>query len=195
MDSDDEVIREVDVYFNEKFDVYLTQFPLRPVYSDPIHVKGAKFKPNNEILELTVPYPAEITKVLEKQGVTDTLQKYNSTEVLHSNNLAAAFIADNTMYIHPIRKVLQLHPNTKGNKNLNIELVEGLESDEDDDDYDSGRKQENIQQVQLKRKESERAQSARLQSYSYLIQNQEAEAWQPLKVHPIGKKPNIYDIL
>jgi hypothetical protein len=195
-DEDDEVIREIDVYVtNEGFPLYLAQFPLKPVYADPLNVKSAKYKQHHHHIELHVPYSNQITSSFESSNMqSDNFQKYVSHVVSSQNTLASGFIAEDTLYLSPISQTLQFRPSLKQSNGMT--KLEAMEITQDIDAYEeeeaaaagtSSANAENVQQVQLKRKESERAQSARLQSYSYLKQQLEAEPWRGMKVFPIGK--------
>ena len=198
--GEDEVIRELDVFVtNDQLRLYLAQFPLKPVYSDPVQVKSTKYKPNHHILELTVPYANNVQQNFDSNMENDTTQRYVSQEIVQNNCLATAFISQDVMYISPIDKVLQFRPSLKQSNGLTkleaMEMtqdIDGYDDEEDDAPLSRGKASssgaaENVQQVQLKRKESERAQSARLQSYSYLKQQEENEPWLAMKTHPIGK--------
>lgn len=189
-DDDDEVIREVDVYVTNNLDLFVTQFPLKPVYADPIEVKTAKFKPNHVKLELEVPYSNESLSNFENRKYVDMNQTFSSSTVALNANLGAAIIQINTMYINPITSVLQLKPSFKNLKSR--EIIEQMADDDFIDDNDEDKRDnvkieaKNLQQVQMKRKESERAMSARLQSFAYLQQQEELEPWVSLQVYEIG---------
>lgn len=211
--EEDQVIRELDVFVNNDLQLYLGQFPLKPAYADPIAAKTVRFKPKHHKLELSVPYPQSVQNTLAKEqannsifensskGASDFQQKLISSEVPQQNPLMVGFIQNNNFYMCGIDNVLQFRPVM--NKAHSLLKVEVLESDSDFEsavrnelDYDEDstpngsssntNNPENVKQIQLKRKESERAQSARLQSYSYLKQEEEMEPWVGLKPFPIG---------
>jgi hypothetical protein len=196
--EEDEVIREIDVYVtNENFPLYLAQFPLKPVYADPINAKSAKFKKNHHHVELQVPYSSQITSSFDSSNMqADNFQKYVSHVVTTQNALATGFISEDTLYLSPISQTLQFTPSLKQSNGMTkleaMEFTQDIEAYEEEEAAAAGTSSANasgetVQQVQLKRKESERAQSARLQSYSYLKQQLEAEPWRGMKVFPIGK--------
>jgi hypothetical protein len=212
--EEDEVVRELDVHLNEDLELYLAQFPLKPVYSNPINVSSVRYKPNHHKVELNVPYPPSIQQSLAKeqsmlsvnnssQGVE---QKMSSTEIKQENPLMIGFIQNNNFYLSPVNHVLKFHPQMNTSLSMlknNMEILmdsDDIAADPDlagidmmDDDGENSSKVaagfggENVKQIQLKRKESERAQNARLQSYSHIKQQEELEQWIALKPFPIGK--------
>ena len=189
----DEVVREVDVYLTEDLSLYLLQFPLKPVYADSIDISSARIKPQHKKIELDVPlvlpenYPRESLRDIPKS------QKYQSSTVAHDVCLGAAIIKDNNMYITPIQNVLQLRPSFKNMQSFRGEVVEQMDEDQPEGEFGGdGGDGEGMQQVQLKRKESERAQSARIQSFAYIQAQEEQEAWRELEVHPIGTVATVY---
>ena len=179
-EEEDEVIRELDVYVtNDQLRLYLAQFPLKPVYADPLTVKSAKYKPNHHIVELTVPYSTHAQASFDQSLDHDKTQKYLSNEIVQNNCLATAFISQDTLYLSPVEKVLQFRPSLKQSNGMTkleaMEMTQDMDALEEEENQANNKPENNLQQVQLKRKESERAQSARLQSYSYLKQQQENE--------------------
>lgn len=181
---DDEVVREVDVYVTSELELYLLQFPLKPVYADSIDVTSAKFKPEHKKLELEVPVtlPSNHHPDVNIRNLPTT-QNYTSSVVTQDCCLGAGIVKDGSFFITPIKNVLQLRPSFKNLQSFRGEVVEELKDDETDGP-DAG--SDNIQHVQLKRKESERAQSAREQSFAYIQAQEDAESWRLLKVHEIG---------
>jgi len=198
MEEDDEVIREIDVFIVDELELFLTQFPLKPVYADVPIVSSARYKPKHHKLELTVPYPTTLQQNFDTFCDKETHQKLISSEVLQSNCLGAAFINNERMFISPIKEVLQLRPVMKqSHQSMKIEEMDDYSEEENEtedptvsnnNNNNSANKEtgEGVQQIQLKRKESERAQSARLQSYSYIKQQEDTEPWHLMKVYPIG---------
>lgn len=185
--NDDDVVREIDVYITEDLDLYLTQFPLKPVYADQVEINSAIFKPKHKKLELDVPYSSEALRSFENHPDVKH-QKYVSSIVAQNICLGAGVIHNNALHITPITSVLQMRPSFK-NLQSRGESVEDIIDDEHEGpeiaSADSG-----LQHVQLKRKESERAQSARTQSYTYIQAQEDQEPWYSLKVHEIGSGPS-----
>lgn len=185
MFEDDEVIREVNVFVTDSLPLFLLQFPLKPVYADSIDISTGRFKPQHKKLELDVPFvvPANYPKD-NLSGVPKT-QKYQSSKVAQDACLGAAIVKDNEMYITPIQSVLQLRPSFKNMQSFRGEVIEAMEDDQADMEITEG-DGEALQQVTLKRKESEKAQSTRVQSFAYLQAQEELEQWRDLTIHNIG---------
>ncbi len=186
MYDEDEVVREIDVYITENLDLYLTQFPLKPVYADQVDIKTAIFKPNHKKLELTIPYSSEALRAFENHGSGAKYQKYVSSAVAQNICLGAAVISNNAMHITPIKSVLQLRPSFK-NLQTKGETTEEMFDEEKEGNPEADGTADGLQHVQLKRKESDRAQSQRTQSYTFLQSQEESEAWYSLKVNAIGQ--------
>ena len=102
--------------------------------------------------------------------------------------LCVGVVRDNALHLTKVDEILQLRPSFQ-----NLRRDEYVENTVDDDD-DMDKKADNepkIQQVQMKRKESERAQTTRKQSYGHIQSLEENEAWVTLKHYEIGKKLEI----
>lgn len=143
-------------------------------------------------------------------------QKMTSNEIItqQENPLMVGFINNNQFFLSSIDHILQFHPimNQKHSLVQTESFYEGTDEDfemalreyeEGGEGGGSGGGQssssnaggsggDNVKQIQLKRKESERAQSARLQSYTYLKQQEELEPWVHLKPFPIGRTFSIF---
>jgi len=203
IDDDDEVIRELDVCFSPDLSLHLLQFPLKPVYSDQLLQvsRSAHFKPIHKKLEMEVPFcvtkqSSDGEKKQSDGGQQNRLLKYESSAVGQDANLAAAIIKNNVMYLSPIQSTLQMRPSFKSMQSFRHEVVEDYPMDyENDGAYAEGMLTGEseavgsgaLQQVQFKRKESEKAQSARIQSFSYMQAQEDQEKWEKLQVHKIGE--------
>lgn len=188
---DDEVIREVDVFVTDKLPLFLLQFPLKPVYADSIEITSGKFKPVHKKLELEV--PLVLPENYPRESMNSTIpksQKYQSSMVAQDACLGAAIIKDNAMYITPIQSVLQLRPSFKNMSSFKGEMIEQMEDDSPETEVNESEGGA-LQQVTLKRKESEKAQSTRVQSFAYLQAKEELEPWKELIINPIGKTREI----
>ena len=215
MDDEDEVIRELDVCLSPDLSLHLLQFPLKPVYSDQLLQvsRTAYFKPINKKLELEVPFCITKTKQ-QQQGSNDTgkqsdggqqhrVLKYASSAVGQDANLAAAIIKNNVMYLSPVQSTLQMRPSFKSMQSFRQEVVEDYPMDYENDGAEGLLASESeatgssgaLQQVQLKRKESEKAQSARIQSFSYMQAQENQEKWEKLQVHKIGELEELDHIM
>lgn len=118
--ENDEVIRELDVYVNDKLELYLLQFPLKPCYiHPPPEFKSAKYKPENRKLELDggASMPCMVSSTLP-----------NTTQI--GNNLGIGVIRDNALHITPLQDILQLRPSFEAfQKNFDF-----IVDDEDEED-------------------------------------------------------------
>lgn len=186
-EANDEVVREIDVYLTDDLQLYLAQFPMRPVYQEPPNIKSARLKPKCNKMELSVPYPSGMQRSIDLPP-GERVQKFVSSEVRLKQNIAAGFIFEDRMIIAPIQSVLQFRPGLipAGGVGASMPRTEIVEMEEVNDHIEA-EENDTIQQIQLKRKETERAQAARLKSYAYLKHQAELEPWQELEVHPIGK--------
>lgn len=186
MMDDDEVIREVDVFVTDSLPLFLLQFPLKPVYADSIDISSGRFKPQHKKLELEVPFAIPDNYPKDNLSGIPKSQKYQSSKVAQDACLGAGIVKDNEMYITPIQNVLQLRPSFKNMQSFRGEVIEAMEDEQADVEVNEG-EAEGLQQVTLKRKESEKAQSTRVQSFAYLQAQEELEPWRDLTIHNIGK--------
>ena len=89
-------------------------------------------------------------------------------------------IRNGALYINSIREVLQCRPTFRdvapSNLNASDSDAEGSGSNSDGEEMA-------LHQVALKRKESEKAQAIRLQSYSHVRAQEDAEEWSRLTIH------------
>ena len=160
---------------------------------EPPVVDKARFKPKHRRLELQVPYPDHCIS-----EDSDTHQTILSHAVALKTNMGVGMIKDGAMYINSIKEVLQCRPSFKNLQPMSRAVDSDIDDDDDEADMegDGGVKEEEedvekedqeiLQQVALKRKESGKAQALRLQSYSYVHAQEEAEEWQELNVYPLG---------
>jgi DNA-directed RNA polymerase III subunit RPC5 len=179
MADDDEVVRELDVYINDaELDLFLLQFPLKPIYADPPNIPHARFKARHRKLEMEIPFVT--APILDGDPKDRTInQRFQSMTVARETSLAAGVIKDNAMHITPIQDVVQMRPSFRNmNTGADIEYIS------DNEQETSG--EQPVEQIQMKRRETEKTQSARAQSYSYLQAQEETEPWLRLQVHPAG---------
>lgn len=193
-DDDDPVVREVDVWVSdvaEGLDLYALQFPLRSAYGPAPNIREARIKPKNDILELSVQHAA----------VDDDLRML-STKVSQGANLGVAVLRGNSLYIAPLKEVLQLRPAFEPAAAPNLSgatpnLVSspgqggGDSSDEEGSDDETGTGagaagKPTLQKVVLQKRESERAQFMRLHSFAHHKASEDSEIFQRLECHPIS---------
>ena len=179
------MLREIDVFVTDDLPLYLLQFPLKPVYADSIDISSGKFKPRHQKLELEIPFVVPASYPRENMSSLPKTQKYQSSKVAPDACLGAGIVKDNAMYITPVQAVLQLRPSFKDMNSFRSEMVEQMDDDVAETDYQIA-EGDGLQQVTLKRKESEKAQSSRIQSFAYLKAQEEHEQWKDLIISNIG---------
>lgn len=174
--EDDEVVRELDVFLSSSLNLHLLQFPLIPVYTPPMPIKAAKLKPKHRKMELQI-----------GENLDDPqCQTYCSSRVAQDTCLAAGVINDNAMHISEVTNVLQMRTSYKKLQEGKGEMIEQMLDDDEKEQSDN--EGDGLQQVQLKRKESERAQASRVNSFAYLAQQEGQENWLELDVYGIGSQ-------
>lgn len=169
-EEDDYVVRELDVVAVNKLDLFLLQFPLKPCYGTAPEIHNAKFKPEHRKLDVTG---------------DETMPHGESTLIQQSSNLSVGVVKDNVMHLTRLKDVLQIRPHF-GNLTSQDESVEQMVSDDEEEEAKVEEVKETkpaLEQVQMKRKESDRSQTVRLQSFSYMKSQEDAEPWHRLKVH------------
>ena len=177
-------VREMDVYLTgdeaRDLDLYVLQFPLRPQYAPPPEVTDASFKPTCEILDMGVIHNA----------VEEPLRLL-STKVAQGANLGIGVIREGALHISPLKEVLQMRPSfatiaTRGSRTYQGETNASDDEESDEENGPATREaRPALQKVMMHKKESERAITARLQSYSYFKAQEDGELAQRLQVHPI----------
>ncbi len=167
---------------------YLLQFPLVPVYSDYPHISSAKLRPRHRKLELELSHPESnnisSTSLSPAAAVITTL---SSTRISKQSDLAVGVIQNGELHLTTVADVLQMRPTFLGG--LNRDDVQDIDSDEDpDEDADepnastAATVSAPLQQVHMRRKESDRAEASRTQSYSFMLSQEEAEIQRKLRV-------------
>ena len=162
------------------------QFPLRPKCADVPAIDHARFKPRHKKLELSVPYDADII------GNDDTMsagtsQKFVSTALHETPFMAIGVIRDGALHLTSVEDVLQIRPSFDGIRRG--EITEDMEDSDDEGQAETApdSKKKTLQQVHIHRKESERTEYSRLNSYTSVRSREEAEPWVEMAVHPPGE--------
>ena len=159
----------------------MLQFPLRPAFAGAPNVKGARIKPQNKKIELSVPYDSDIHRNDQKGDVT-RYQKLISSVVNQHTSLGVGVIKDNALHITPIQEVLQIRPSFKELEIRNEEVVEAFNDDSIVDNSES----QKLQHVQMRRNDSSKTASARQQTFAQVQAREAAEKWHRVKVHQEG---------
>jgi hypothetical protein len=185
LNQEDEVVRELDLILTDNLNLHVLQFPLKPVYSDFIDINSARVKPINHKLSISVPLSSDVLESIESMQydtyAVPKVQTMESSTVAHHVSLAVAVVHDNKVHLAPLESVWQMRPSFKSTS-----LVDAVIKDSDEEETAAGEAPEGLQQIQLKRKESERSYAARIQSYTHLQMQEDKEPWEELCFHAIG---------
>lgn len=177
----DEVIRELDVFISSSLNLQILQFPLVPVYHDTTTVTSAQVKPKNKKLEAQIPYQ-------DQEDSHSFIYPYSSSVVAHDKNLAAGVIHDNAFFITPIETAYQMRPCFKHLHKMKGEMEEIVDFEEESNENGTAIEEDGPQQVQMKRKDTERTPMSRQQNYTQLMKEVDMEKWETLKVNAIGSR-------
>jgi len=147
-------------------------------------IVAAKFKPQHRKLhvELPITSPARGT-----HGVTPAHQVMLSSKLPQRTAMGVGVIRDGAMHISPLSEVLQMRPSFKNIPTIRDDASDASYS-EDEEEQDEKEVKPTLEQVHMKRKETERWQTARLQSFSYLQSRENNEPYQKLRVHKINSR-------
>ena len=147
------------------------------MFSECPNIASAKIRPNFCRLEMEVHSP----HTDNSQALSATT--LSSTKVPMQTNMGVGVFQNGEFHINPVKTVVQMRPSFEKLKAR--EVIEDMSSgDEDDDNEVSGSAP--LQQVHLRRKESDRVETSRAHSYSYLQAQEESDPWIPLRVHDPG---------
>ncbi|CAM9100094.1 unnamed protein product [Phaeothamnion confervicola] len=184
----DAVVREIDVFVSQSLrdKLYVLQYPLRAHENPPGPPASARCKPRAVILEVTHPIDTEgehydedpPREHLKLESIT-----HGSSRVPAATTYAVGVLraGGSEFHLTPLHEVLQMRPNfAHVDEARRLELA-GMGGD-DADGGDAAATAGPAQQVGFKKRETERAAAARLNSYAYRRQREEAEAWVPLGV-------------
>lgn len=193
----------------ERQAVYLLQYPLRPPwrpYEGAGKAPTARMKPNARRMEIDVPLATHTVNYSDaveehKRIKAVTLR---SAPVENRTSFAVGRIQDGTLYLVPIDHCLQLRPTcshlhvvepakkaaaSRGGSGAAAAGKEETEEEEEEagtDDLGAGGVDEpkvTAVEVKVTKRETERQQQARLNSYAYIAQKEEEEPWAELSLH------------
>lgn len=180
-DRKDKVVCEMDVFFTDAESLYCLQYPLRPTAAPPLQLEEAYFKPKHKVLEVHANHAACLDGPL----------KLSSTVVPNNTNLGVAVINEKGLHISPVSDVLQLRPVFR-----NIPGMRGDDPNTTDKVSDDDEPVRNApQQVLLKKKESDRAASARVQSYAHVAALEEGEPFVHLEPCTVERDNVVFEAL
>jgi DNA-directed RNA polymerase III subunit RPC5 len=190
--EEDEVIAEVDVYALPPADgssLYLLQFPLRSPDREYEDVHRVRLKPNVKRMEWMIPlnrkagtYNEGVEKPEIKAMTGFSLQ--SSRVDPEVSGLSVCMRVDNVLCLSPVSQVLRLrhspaYLDVSKDRDKPRDKASGVGSK---DGKDINVKEELAPiTVQVKRHETEQQTEARLRSYAFHAQKEEADAWVDLK--------------
>ncbi|KAG5186158.1 Sin-like protein conserved region-domain-containing protein [Tribonema minus] len=179
----DPVIRELDVFVSKGLqdELFVLQYPMRPLdrpLPDPI---SAKIKPLNRLLEIKHEIK-QAGKNFDPAAPEHLLLEeltHAAAAVPAATNYAIGVVRDNELHLTPLSGILQMRPAFR-----HVDIQAAIE-EPDDDDRAAAEKPVagEPRQVMFKRKETERATQARQRSYAYKRDREDAERWVDLAVH------------
>ena len=194
-DADDPVVREIDVYISPELasTAALVQYPLRPssfvVGGKPntkFQPSAARTKPRHSMLELDYAVPASsghysYHDVEELHGT----RTFASTAVPISTHMALGKLDDtgDRLDLIPLHTVLQMRPTFSHIDAVDPQQVAAAEQKAAE--AQAAQQQQaaaGTKPLLFKRKESDRAATARRQSFAHLKSEQDAEDWIELQV-------------
>ncbi|MEW5320268.1 MAG: hypothetical protein WDW38_011351 [Sanguina aurantia] len=202
-EGEDVVVREIDVYMCNDFNtsgtqLALLQHPLRPPWRPYEYhkVKSVRVKPKGRRLEVTVPLETRSvnynTSAEEHVKVKEICLKSSLSEARTSYCVGS--IKDGKLLLAPLNYTLQMRPTLPHlndyEPKANGSSSRGADGDSDDggqDDEQDAKPALQAVEVQVQKRETERQQQARLNSYAYISSKEDEEAWQTLELHTAEK--------
>lgn len=183
---------------------YLTQYPLRPSYRPLSTPVKARFKPQNEQLELDI--ALDQTSGHFDQSAEDYLQQshrtFESTKIEKLSHYCVGVYRDGELHLTPIQGILQLRPSLS----YIDKAADDIEQDDmvtEEDESTGALKQEedsstSAVQLQLRPKNKHAKQNHASTHNSYALKRQQmnAESWIELKVQTNAvERANEFDKL
>ena len=180
----DEVVREIDVFITDAEGLYCLQYPLRPAHAPPLNLAEGFFKPKHRVLELHA----------EHRAKHDGFLKLSSTLVPTRSGLGVGVLNAQGLHISPVAEVLQMRPIFR---NIPMQRNDdpNAQDNHSDDEASNRAAAPQPQQVLLKKKESDRAVSARAQSYSHLAAQEENEPFVKLLPYSVEESEHQFEKL
>lgn len=190
MEDDDPIVREMDVYVCNEFmgsstQLALLQHPLRPPWRpyDYHQVAAMRMKPQAKRIEVDLPLDTESKNY---NDIIEDIKKIKhftlrSTQTEERTHLAVGTIRGGKLLIAPLDFAVQLRPSMH-HLNVAAESSKKKGAAEEDEEEDDEPKLHAVE-VQVQKRETERQAAARKNSYAYLTQKEEEEAFINLGVH------------
>lgn len=180
-EDDDPVVREMDIFVAPEISqqMYLLQYPLE---QNRITLPGAaRIKTNCGLIELDFLLPDDI----HRQGDYNTINQrtFDSQTVTVQTHMCIGKISketngNDTFTLVPLYRICQMRPNFSHMKQTHEDGPESMSEDEE-----AGSEELNeVMPVVYRRKEADRAITARKQSYAYKLEMEAQEEWQHLEI-------------
>ncbi|GBG90570.1 hypothetical protein CBR_g50913 [Chara braunii] len=201
----DRVVREVDVLLcprpeNDGMQLYLLQYPLRPAwrpYELEQRCQEIRVKPKQSKVEVDL-FVDSHTENYDQEAhdhLKITQQTLSSSRLQLQANYAIGLLRENELHLSPLSAVVQLRPSMKyldaaDERKRAVEKV-NEEENEEEDGGGTGPSGLVPLQVQIRRKSTEHDEEQRMQSYAYLKQQEDAEAWVIVEPHASGSDETI----
>ncbi|KAL6745748.1 Sin-like protein conserved region-domain-containing protein [Haematococcus lacustris] len=209
-EEEDAVVRELDVYVcNDGVGAQLCMLahPLRPPWRpyDYERVDVVKMKPNARRMEVEVPldtrspnYHAEDDRLADGTPVANNYKRIDKLTLKSScieskTSLAIGTIQDGKLLLSPLDMILQLRPVLNnlavGKKGRDASAAAAGEDDEEEAAAAEQKPSMKAVELQVQKRETERQQQQRLNSYAHISKQEEDEAWKTLKLHMPDSRP------
>lgn len=177
--EEDECIRELEVFVTGSLlDVYLMQFPLKPEFANPPAISKVRFKKNFKKMEVEIPFESS-----SSQGRKPVInQVFHSATVARNTCLAGMIVHNDAVHLTVFQDILQMRPSFKSKQQPGSWGKDDVETLSDAEEE----KEAPVEQIHMKRRETERSQSARAQSYSHIQMLEENEPWLALEPYEMN---------
>lgn len=192
----DPIVREIDVYLSPELSrtAVLVQFPLRPSPhvlggggDSPQHPLGARTKPRNAMLELDYPIPRPAYRRDGPDGEElSESRTFPSQAVQISTHMALGRLDEtgSRLDLVPLGRVLQMRPSFSHIDAADPSNATAAVADQQQQLADASGASKPLL---FRKKESDRAASARRASYANLLSERDAEDWVDLHVVGAGE--------
>ena len=193
-DTDDPIVREIDVYISPELanTLHLLQFPIQPA-SSPKNSKHhkplrqpepitAKFRPKHHMLELQYSIPNHAKGVPDRL-LADTMcltsRTFTSSHIAPVTHMALAKLSNDgsRLDVVPMQtSILQMRPSFH-----HLHTHDDVEDDDKSEEINTAGRQKPI--IFQKKENIERSASQRRNSYAYKRASEESEDWISLDIH------------
>ncbi|CAL5222734.1 g5141 [Coccomyxa viridis] len=199
--AEDRVVRVLDLYNNNSqpdpsTQVCLLQYPLRPPWRpyDRDYSRPVLYKPSAKRLQVEVPLnkgSAEYNTDADSSVQLGSI-KLDSTVVDMRTTHAVLTIRGDKAVLTPIDEAYALRPSLAHMSSTRNEADAKAKAAAEDEEEEKPSEPQHIR-VHVQRRETERQQESRLNSYAFLTEREQQEPWREL--HAIPPQPDIVDAM